>query len=123
MYREELGHMKKLINYQLIRGGTPNINVISIDSNVTLLNAFTQALELEKNVTEQLGSLVCLAEKYYDHQCAEFVTSKFLSEQILAVNEIAHKIVHLHRVGDNKHALYNFDLQLAKCFPYSLLTK
>lgn len=56
MYEEELGHMKMLINYQIIRGGTPILKFKDVDiianSKTTLVEAFNQALETEKKVTE-----------------------------------------------------------------------
>lgn len=57
MYREELHHMEILIDYQLTRGGTPllsrmNQGAKSIKANITLIDAFNQALEMEKDITE-----------------------------------------------------------------------
>lgn len=55
MYEEEIGHMQDFIQYQLLRGGTTVINGIKtpeIKTNLTLLEAFTKGLEMEKNITE-----------------------------------------------------------------------
>lgn len=55
MYEEELRHMKDLIFYQLTRGGTPlidTLNAPTISSSILLLDAFKQALDMEKKVTE-----------------------------------------------------------------------
>lgn len=55
MYEEEIGHMQDFIQYQLLRGGTTVINGIKtpeIKTNLTLLEAFTKGLDMEKNITE-----------------------------------------------------------------------
>lgn len=55
MYEEEIGHMQDFIQYQLLRGGTTVINGIKTSetkTNLTLLEAFTKGLEMEKNITE-----------------------------------------------------------------------
>lgn len=55
MYEEEIGHMQDFIQYQLLRGGTTVINGLKapeIKRNLTVLDAFTKGLEMEKNITE-----------------------------------------------------------------------
>lgn len=54
MYEEEIDHMQKLINYQLLRGGTPLISGLeppNQNKNLTLLEAFKQGLCMEKEIT------------------------------------------------------------------------
>lgn len=55
MYEEEIGHMQDFIQYQLLRGGTTVINGLKspeMKTNLTLLEAFTKGLEMERNITE-----------------------------------------------------------------------
>lgn len=55
MYNEELEHMQKLIEYQLIRGGAiiiSGLNAPKMDKNLTLQSAFKKGLDMEKLVTE-----------------------------------------------------------------------
>lgn len=54
MYKEELDHMQKLINYQLLRGGVPLICGLqppTENKDITLLEAFKKGLDMEKNIT------------------------------------------------------------------------
>lgn len=55
MYNEELEHMQKLIEYQLIRGGAIVISGLkapTMDNKLTLQSAFKKGLCMEKSVTE-----------------------------------------------------------------------
>ncbi|XP_013185515.2 ferritin heavy chain B-like [Amyelois transitella] len=122
MYEEELRHMQLFILYQLRRGGTPIISSLKEPlaiSKLSLLDAFQKALEMEKCVTKSLEDLVVIAEK--DFQCVDFVTSRFLSEQISSIDELAQHIVNLCKLSDNEHSLYHYDLQLSKRYPYTYL--
>lgn len=55
MYEEELGHMQDFVQYQLMRGGTVLIDGLVAPKSketLTLIEAFQQALAMEKSVTE-----------------------------------------------------------------------
>lgn len=55
MYKEELDHMQKFIQYQLLRGGMPLICGLEPpiqNKNLTLLEAFKQGLCMEKRITK-----------------------------------------------------------------------
>uniref|UniRef100_A0A2A4JTF3 Ferritin n=1 Tax=Heliothis virescens TaxID=7102 RepID=A0A2A4JTF3_HELVI len=122
MYKEELDHMHKFINYQLLRGGTPLIPGLeppTPNKDLTLLNAFKQGLCMEKEITvwgyfQLLEDGVKLAEEVKDYHYADFVTSEFLTEQARSINEMATHITKLMAIGDNSHALYHYDLELEK---------
>lgn len=55
MYEEEIGHMKNVIQYQLLRGGKvvmPCVAKPPTHDKLTMLVAFRLALQMEKTVTE-----------------------------------------------------------------------
>lgn len=55
MYEEEIGHMKQVIQYQLLRGGRVQLPALAkppFNDNLTQLGAFKLALQMEKTVSE-----------------------------------------------------------------------
>lgn len=62
-----------------------------------------------------------IAESEKDPQCADFITSKFLAEQMNSIDELTKHFVNLTKLSNNEHALYDFDLRLAKSYPYDPL--
>ncbi|XP_026747181.1 ferritin-2 heavy chain-like [Trichoplusia ni] len=123
MYKEEIDHMEKLIRYQLLRGGLPNICGVdppSKNKNTTLLDAFKQSYKMEIEITKLLEQGVVIAEGVKDYHYAEFVTSVFLTEQIQSIHEISSHVAQLTALGNNHHALYHYDWKLAKMYPYSV---
>ncbi|XP_047023507.1 ferritin heavy chain-like [Helicoverpa zea] len=117
MYKEELDHMQKFINYQILRGGTPLIPGLeppTPNKDLTLLDAFKQGLCMEKEITVLLENGVKLAEELKDFHYADFVTSQFLTDQVKSINEMATHITKLMAIGDNTHALYHYDLELER---------
>lgn len=57
MYHEEIEHMQQFINYQIIRGGTILICGLEApkkNNSLTLIDAFKQALVMEKTITKVL---------------------------------------------------------------------
>lgn len=51
----------------------------------------------------------------------DFVTSKFLSEQMSSIDELAQHIASLSKLSDGEHGVYHYDLRLAKRYPYTYL--
>ena len=87
MYNEEQTHAFSLIDYQLMRGGLVTLYPVTVpeDMNWTDITvALGVAIELEKRVKEKLEEVVQLAECHKDLQLADFITSKFLKEQVCA---------------------------------------
>ncbi|KPJ01973.1 Soma ferritin [Papilio xuthus] len=120
MYNEELEHMQKLIEYQLIRGGAIIISGLkapTMDNKLTLQSAFKKGLSMEKTVTELLENVVAVAEKVDDYQCADFITSVYLAEQMASINELSHHVTNMDRLCGDEHAVYQYDLQLLKSYP------
>ncbi|KAJ8727007.1 hypothetical protein PYW08_015404 [Mythimna loreyi] len=120
MYEEELCHMKKLINYQLLRGGMPLICGLqppNKNKDLTLLDAFKKGLHMEKNITVGLQEGVMLAEDLKDYHYADFITSVFLTEQMHSIHEMANHITKLSALSHDNHAIYHYDLELEKMYP------
>lgn len=63
-----------------------------------------------------LENLVSVAEKAKDYQCADYVTSVFLSEQIKSIDKFAHHVTQLGRLCDEP-SLYLYDSKLAETHP------
>ncbi|KAI5636699.1 ferritin-like domain-containing protein [Phthorimaea operculella] len=121
MYNEEVRHMQDFIQYQLLRGGTVCIDGLSApkqSAGISLLQAFKTGLEMEKCVTELLLDLVSAAESVKDYQCADYVTSVFLADQMKSLNEFSHHVTRLSRLSD-ENSFYLYDLELAKTYPYT----
>ncbi|KAJ8725035.1 hypothetical protein PYW07_015993 [Mythimna separata] len=119
MYKEELDHMQKLINYQLLRGGMPLICGLQTpihNKDLTLLEAFKQGLHMEKNINEGLQKGVKLAEDVKDYHYADFITSVFLTEQMDSIHEMASHITKLSTLS-NDNALFHYNLYLEKMYP------
>ncbi|CAG4964560.1 unnamed protein product [Parnassius apollo] len=122
MYKEELEHMQRLIEYQLIRGGAiviSGLNAPIVNENLTLYCAFKQGLDMEKSVTELLENIVNVAESVNDYQCADFITSVYLAEQMASINEFSHHITNMSRICGDEHAIYHYDQTLLKSYPHS----
>ncbi|XP_075972913.1 ferritin heavy chain B-like [Anticarsia gemmatalis] len=126
MYQEELKHMSQFIHYQMLRGGKPLICGLEIPTehkNLDLLEAFNHALAMEKGITEQIEEVIKVADEVKDYQCSDFLTSVFLAEQIESINEMAGHVTILTQLNKDTHALYHYDLELAKKYPYTFKTK
>jgi len=91
MSNDERDHAFKFINYQNRRGGTVFINNFC-DNNVLLntvykkynglIDALTDALNMEKVVEQALYNLNKIAENNCDIITMDYVTSNFLHEQV-----------------------------------------
>lgn len=42
-----------------------------------------------------------------------------MAEQMRSINEMSHHVTKLAKLCDNEHALYHYDLKLAKNYPWS----
>ena len=110
---EEKEHAEKFINYQILRGGTPKIGVIT-ETNLGLLSnckaksylkiAFLNVLTLEKEVNNSLLEIHALG----DANLCDFIESEFLREQLEANDELSRIINDLEFIGDNKFDLLNY---------------
>ena len=112
---EEKGHAEKMIQYQLKRGGKVVLQTINPPAHewgnvdkTDILHSFEEALFLEQKVYEHLLKLHEIA----DPQFADYLETEFLEEQIDAMNELAHYIAQLKRIGSNGHGILYFDKML-----------
>lgn len=60
-----------------------------------------------------------LAEEVNDYQYADILTSVFLAEQMQSIHEMANHVTKLTALGNNSHAMIQYDFELQKLYPYS----
>lgn len=58
-----------------------------------------------------------MAEQVKDFQCADFITSVYLAEQMSSVNEFSNHVTNINRLCGDEHAIYHYDLTLLKTHP------
>jgi ferritin heavy chain len=110
---EEREHADKLMKYQNMRGGKVELFTIpnlSSDFNKenNVFNAFSHALQLEKNVNQSLLDLHKVASDNNDPQFSDYIEGEFLKEQVEAISELSKMITHLERLGNDKHGIWEF---------------
>ncbi|WP_278924655.1 ferritin-like domain-containing protein, partial [Pseudophaeobacter profundi] len=81
--------------------------------------AFTAALQLEKDVNTSLLSLHQIGTVHNDANLCDYLESEFLQEQVDAIKELGDKLTNIRRVG--KEA-FTAALQLEKDVNTSLLS-
>lgn len=112
---EEREHADKFLHYLNQRGGTVvfyDIKALELKS-VTLLHAFEQALELEKQVHQKILALYQIATAENEFHFLDFLESEFLGEQVKAEDELVRLITNIKRVGIGLGE-YLFDQHLKK---------
>lgn len=60
------------------------------------------------------------AERFKDYQCADFITSTFLKDQMISIHELSQHVTVLNRLCGDEHALWDYDQYLSKSYPYTL---
>ena len=112
---EERDHAHKLMVYQNKRGGKvifSNINTHTLDdSNLSLLQSFEIALQLEQDVYDSLLSLHKIGESANDPQFTDFIEGEYLEEQIEGMNELRVYISQLKLIGDSGHGQWHFNAE------------
>ena len=113
---EERDHANKLMNYQNMRGGVVSIDNIKMSKLTTslielkkpddILEAFTIALEMEKEINQHLLDLHKTAEN--DPQFCDYLEGEFLKEQVEAISELSKIISVLERFNGDQHAIWNY---------------
>jgi ferritin heavy chain len=101
------------MKYQNMRGGKVELFTIpnlSSDFNKenNVFNAFSHALQLEKNVNQSLLDLHKIASDNNDPQFSDYIEGEFLKEQVEAISELSKMITHLERLGDDKYGIWEF---------------
>ncbi|KAH9641018.1 hypothetical protein HF086_015114 [Spodoptera exigua] len=120
MYYDELEHMHKLINYQLLRGGVPLISGLEPPNkhkNLTMLDAFKLGIHMERDLTILIEKGIKLAEEVKDYHYADFFTSAFLTEQIQSIYELDRHATNLTTLKCNDAFLLLYDMELQKKYP------
>lgn len=115
---EEREHAEMLMKYQNMRGGRVMLHSILMPPSEfdqvekgDALYAMELALSLEKLTNEKLLSLHAVADQSNDPQLADFIESKFLTEQVEAIKKISNYVSQLRRVGKG-HGVWHFDQSL-----------
>uniref|UniRef100_UPI00398E3D4B ferritin heavy chain B-like n=1 Tax=Pristiophorus japonicus TaxID=55135 RepID=UPI00398E3D4B len=111
---EEQEHATMLMKFQNQRGGRiilRDIKKPDQDEWGNGLEAMERALQLEKDVNQCLLDLHKLASEQNDPNLCEFLESKFLNEQVEAINKLGEHITNLKRLGapENGMGEYLFD--------------
>jgi len=99
---EEREHAMKLMEYQNMRGGRIVLKDISKpakDEWGTIAEAFSAALELEKQVNQSLLNIHKIAGECNDPQFCDFLETHYLEEQVKAIKELSDHLTNIERVG------------------------
>ncbi|CAI5439597.1 unnamed protein product [Caenorhabditis angaria] len=99
---EEREHATELMRVQNLRGGRlvlQDVQKPEKDEWGTALEAFQAALALEKFNNESLLKLHGVASTHNDAHLTDFIEEKYLDEQVKSINEFAHMVTNLKRLG------------------------
>lgn len=112
---EEWGHGKKLVDYLLERGGTPDLKPIAKPAATwkSPLAVFQESLKHEQKVTGLIDRLYNLAKAEKDH-ATEIALQWFVSEQVEEEASVTEIVGKLKLAGDKGHALLIVDKALAE---------
>lgn len=112
---EERYHAMKLYNYLNDRGIQVKISGTSAPKTEfnSILDTFETSLEQEKNVTKNFYDLSDLAWKEREHATISFL-NWFLDEQVEEEAMFDTHIDYLHRIKDDKNALFLYEKELGE---------
>ena len=102
MAAEEVEHAKKFQDYLTARGITPtfrDLKAFNPDKNITLQQAFEQALRFEQAVFASIRSIHDAAQQAGDPHLTMFLEDVFYTEQIKAEQELNGYLAMIRRVG------------------------
>uniref|UniRef100_A0A8D8LMX0 Ferritin n=1 Tax=Cacopsylla melanoneura TaxID=428564 RepID=A0A8D8LMX0_9HEMI len=111
---EESEHAHKLITYLNKRGGTLKLSDVKAPARQewgTTEEAFSHALQLEKDVNQALLDLHNLATSHNDANFTDFLESEFLQEQVDSIKSLADLLTNVRRVGEGL-GIFVFDKEL-----------
>ncbi|KAI8364659.1 ferritin-like superfamily [Radiomyces spectabilis] len=111
---EERTHAQWLIDYQNMRGGRVVLQTLYAPESdwKSAKNAVEAALQLEKDVNKSLLNMFKIAEENNDPQLADFISSKFLTEQVQAIKTLGDMVTQISRVGSDGLGLHLYDQSL-----------
>mmetsp|Transcript_14606 Transcript_14606/g.47585 ORF Transcript_14606/g.47585 Transcript_14606/m.47585 type:complete len:216 (-) Transcript_14606:499-1146(-) len=113
---EEWGHASELMSYQITRGGKVDIKPLdapvhefpATDSKSDARVAFESALAMEKKVLDSLLRLHATCGKRVDPSCQDTI-DHYVQDQVTAIDHIARHVADLDRVGNDGHAVWEWD--------------
>ena len=76
------------------------------------MEIFEQILEHEEYVTSSINSLMDVAEEVRDRAAISFL-DWYVKEQVEEESNVGTVLAKLRLIGDDKHALFNLDKELA----------
>lgn len=117
-YKEEFTHAESFAKYLTTRGGTIKLSDVHIDyDNVinrltsaesSILEAFTIALEKEREVTGYINNLVECANSNNDNELSDYL-SQFLSEQTQAIYSLEVLCTQIKRLNGDSYAIHMYN--------------
>lgn len=113
--QEEHAHAMGMFDYVIERGG--RVELLAIEKPETNWNSplevFEQVLKHEEFVTSRINALLDVAEETKDRAAAIFL-NWYLKEQVEEESNVGGVLAQLRLIGDDKHALFALDKELAQ---------
>lgn len=111
---EEKFHAMKFFDYIIDRDGRAEISAIDKPENdyTSMLDIFTRAYKHEQYVTKRIYDLMDVAMDEREHATISFL-KWFIDEQMEEESTFSNIVKRLERVGEDGHALYMMDSELA----------
>jgi ferritin len=111
---EEYAHALKFFDFINDRGGRVQLAAIAEPQSSfgSSLEAFSQALEHEREISDHIGRLYEQATAQKDHATMTFL-QWFVNEQVEEEKTLDQLVATLGLIGDEKAALWMFDRELA----------
>ncbi|AKL94226.1 ferritin [Clostridium aceticum] len=112
---EERFHAMKFFNFISELGGRTLVYGFEDPKNdfASVLEVFTDALKHEEFVTSRINHLMDLAVQEKNYACVSFL-NWFIDEQVEEEATMTGIINKLKRIGENDHAIYMLDSELAQ---------
>lgn len=110
---EERAHAMKFFEHLVDRGGRVVLGTIEAPPTEfsSLLDAFEQALEAERNVSASIDRLTSMAIEQGDHAAQAFL-QWFVTEQVEEEKQADEVVQTLRAIGDNPATLFMLDREL-----------
>ncbi len=111
---EERDHAMRFFHHVVDRGGRVVLGEIPAPPAdfSSLLGAFEQALEQERQVSARIDRLVAMAAEQQDHAAAAFL-QWFVTEQVEEEKQAADMVAALRAIGEDAGARFLLDRELA----------
>jgi ferritin len=112
---EEMGHVIKMQNYIMDRGGKITMQALGIKKTewASPLEVFEDVLKHEQHVTGLINNLVELAYEIKDRPTRSFL-EWFVNEQVEEVAATAKIVTEMRRIGDFGYGLVMLDRELGQ---------